>query len=617
MRTCITVCLVSVASLAASARVEAQLGNLISPGKLARAHTSLEGLLNCQKCHEQGRKVTVEKCLACHKPIADRMAKRVGVHRDVKGDCVMCHAEHAGLDGELRPFDTRQFDHARVTGFGLDGKHARVAADCTACHKSRSFLAASANCASCHTDVHKGTLGKDCAACHSSQVGFKELGGRFDHQKSAFPLLGAHRTVTCASCHRNNVFKGVRFASCTDCHRDPHRQSSGTTCTACHTNDSWRTKKVDHARTAFPLVGRHVGVECAACHKQPPMKVKPRADTCAACHNDVHRGAFRQDCKACHAETGFEKTPFDHTKTTFALTGKHATTSCTACHANVAAGKVPAARRVVDFRGLKTACVSCHRDVHTGELGVSCEACHSSSSFRVTNYVHQRAPEFFKGQHAPLACGKCHVLGAPTRPVRTGEPTVALAAFKSASTRCTSCHADVHLGQEGAACETCHSVQIPKFATAGFSHEKTAFALTGRHQTVMCVQCHKRETGLFPVGRGTAVRYKGMSGECQACHMDVHLGQLTGTGLCGTCHVTTSFKVSRYAHRGRAVLVSGFFLGRHASAPCQACHKTVVAQFPSGRGTAIQFKVDARCVNCHTDVHRGSLGPNCVDCHKP
>ena len=25
----------------------------------------------------------------------------------------------------------------------------------------------------------------------------------------------------------------------------------------------------------------------------------------------------------------------------------------------------------------------------------------------------------------------------------------------------------------------------------------------------------------------------------------------------------------------------------------------------------------ARCVNCHRDVHNGSLGPNCLDCHKP
>src|SRR5262245_35786291 len=86
-------CLILVAG---AARAEAQLGSLLSPGPLSKAHTKLEGIGNCQKCHEQGRKVTAEKCLACHAPIADRISRRVGVHKAVKRDCVSCHAEHAG-----------------------------------------------------------------------------------------------------------------------------------------------------------------------------------------------------------------------------------------------------------------------------------------------------------------------------------------------------------------------------------------------------------------------------------------------------------------------------------------------------------------------------------------
>ena len=72
-------------------RAEAQLGALLSPGPLAKPHAELEGISNCQKCHEQGRKVTAEKCLTCHAPVADRIARRVGVHKDVKTDCVTCH----------------------------------------------------------------------------------------------------------------------------------------------------------------------------------------------------------------------------------------------------------------------------------------------------------------------------------------------------------------------------------------------------------------------------------------------------------------------------------------------------------------------------------------------
>jgi hypothetical protein len=632
-RTCVIVSLVCAAWLLGAGRAEAQLGNLISPGRLAQPHSQLEGLGNCQKCHEQGNKVTAQKCLSCHKPVADRIARQTGVHRDVKGDCVKCHAEHAGADGELRPFDTRQFDHARVTGFALDGKHARVAGDCVACHKSRSFVTLSAICASCHTDVHKGALGRNCTSCHSTQAAFKELGGRFDHSKSAFPLAGAHRNVSCASCHVNKVFKGLKFSTCTDCHRSPHQQELAATCTACHASDTWRTRKFDHARTAFPLVGRHINVECASCHKQGALKAKPKADTCASCHVDVHKGTFRQDCKACHSESGFEKAPFDHSGTTFALTGKHTALACMACHKNVttargaagvpaprasvgarAAGRaVSSAATVADFRGLKTACISCHRDVHNGELGATCESCHSSADFHVAKYVHRNVPEFFTGQHAPVACSQCHVPGSPTRPIRSSEPALKVT-FKTAVTRCASCHEDVHLGQEGGACDTCHSISHAKFAAAGFSHAKTTFNLTGKHKTVPCVQCHKRETGTFPAKAGTAVRYKGVSTECRACHEDVHQGQVAVA--CDTCHATESFKLSHYQHANKPLTATGFFAGRHARIACEGCHRKTTASATVSRVPALQFKTDARCVACHVDKHRGALGPNCRDCHR-
>lgn len=109
---------------AGAGTASAQLGSLISPGPLARPHAGLEGVANCAKCHEQGRRVTAQKCLACHQPVAQRIARRFGVHKDAGGECVLCHAEHAGVNGQLRPFDPKAFDHAAVTGFALTGKHA-------------------------------------------------------------------------------------------------------------------------------------------------------------------------------------------------------------------------------------------------------------------------------------------------------------------------------------------------------------------------------------------------------------------------------------------------------------------------------------------------------------
>ncbi|MEJ2190323.1 MAG: cytochrome c3 family protein, partial [Acidobacteriota bacterium] len=163
-------------------RAEAQgVGQLLSPGPLSAAHAKLEGLDNCNKCHEPGQGVSAQKCLSCHQPIAQRMAAKKGVHRDVTDDCVTCHVEHAGRDADIRPLDVNDFDHLEETGFALDGRHQKVAQDCAKCHKTRSYLQLSPDCASCHEDVHKGTLGATCITCHATSAPFRETGLAFDH----------------------------------------------------------------------------------------------------------------------------------------------------------------------------------------------------------------------------------------------------------------------------------------------------------------------------------------------------------------------------------------------------------------------------------------------------
>src|SRR5512137_228824 len=98
--------------LAAANLADAQAGAIVSPGPLSKAHAPLEGIANCQKCHEPGRALASAKCLGCHKPIAERIAAKKGVHRDVPGSCEGCHAEHRGLAADLRPLDIKQFNHA-------------------------------------------------------------------------------------------------------------------------------------------------------------------------------------------------------------------------------------------------------------------------------------------------------------------------------------------------------------------------------------------------------------------------------------------------------------------------------------------------------------------------
>jgi len=639
---CVSACAVLLVCLLSAPAAEAQLARLVAPGPLSKAHASLEGVNNCQKCHQSGSGISAQRCLGCHKPIADRITARRGVHKNAT-ECGPCHKEHKGAAADLRRLDAARFNHAVETGFALDGRHAEVAQKCASCHKTRSFLKADTRCGTCHRDPHKPTLGPKCETCHQVAAAFRDTRTRYDHSKTAFALEGSHQRVECAKCHVNKVYRGLKFTACSDCHRDPHDRRFTAACSTCHTVEAWRTQKIDHAKTGFALRGKHADTKCAACHTQSPVKVKLSGERCTSCHTDAHQGEFRQECNACHTEQGWRGVKLDHqarTKSGYALAGKHADAACTACHKAVkltaagssaprTTGKSPAAGSI-DFRGLSTACASCHGDPHRSELGTACEKCHTPNTFRIASFTHPGSADFFAGQHAGVACARCHApragadgageagrvseAGAAGRAGGAGGTARPLDGwkFRNVQKACASCHRDVHLGQLGASCETCHAVAGAKFAAVSFSHARAAFTLTGKHQDAPCAKCHKSETGAFPAGNGTAVRLKGLSTACASCHQDKHLGQVGNR--CDTCHTTGSFKIPAYRHADKP----GFFVGGHAAAKCQDCHKEQEGAFPAGRGAAVRYKgFGTSCVTCHADRHAGGLGRECATCHEP
>ena len=607
------------AALLLASRAGAQgLGGLVSPGKLAKPHARLEGLDKCQTCHEPGHQVTASKCLECHKPVAERIRARKGVHRDATGTCASCHVEHAGLDGDLRHFEPRGFDHSGEAGFALDGLHAPL--DCKACHKARSFLGLSASCASCHKDVHDGTLGATCQTCHSTSVAFRDTRKGFDHGKTRYPLTGAHARTPCESCHKTKgEYRIARFSTCEDCHKNPHQPALGT-CTTCHVTASFKTlaegQRFDHAKTGYPLRGRHATVACQTCHVKPTTVVRLKYARCADCHQDPHKGLFSaEDCAACHTEAGFTPAKFDHgTRTKFPLDGKHAAAACVACHKSATVqARVPLAQRVVDFRGANKECASCHADVHRGTLGLTCRTCHGTNSFKVSEFEHPRQPQFFQGAHAGVACEKCHL---PEPAPETGRvksvAAPAVRQYKGVSFQCAACHKDPHLGQVGPNCERCHGLETKGWKADLFDHSRAKFVLAGKHETVPCARCHAKETGTFPTGSGTAVRLTGISMECRACHKDPHLGQLSPR--CETCHDAASFRIEKYTHPKKKETAE-FFVGKHATIACTACHFKETLGYPEGRGTAVRYSVPVSCAHCHEDVHHGALGRDCASCH--
>jgi hypothetical protein len=318
--------------------------------------------VTCFSCHFGNRyKDTPLQCVSCHAPD--------DVHRGERGaKCADCHST-AG-------WKTTKFDHAKETGFALQGAHARV--DCAGCHRSGNLHDdLPRECAGCHRgeDAHAGRFGEKCSTCHGNE---SWLPAAFDHgHDTKWPLEGRHEKVDCHACHTAAVATQHLATNCAACHRadDVHAGKLGNDCAACHTPAGWRSEiGFDHDLTSFPLVGLHVAVPCEQCHVTRAYKdIQPG---CNSCHrtDDVHHGALGTDCARCHSPNGWRIWEFDHGKETdFALSGAHAKLTCASCH------KQPA-----DQVKLDSGCAYCHTqdDVHLGQYGRQCQRCHSTITFK-------------------------------------------------------------------------------------------------------------------------------------------------------------------------------------------------------------------------------------------
>jgi len=200
---------------------------------------------------------------------------------------------------------------------------------------------------------------------------------------------------------------------CQACHAEPksHAGMFGTDCAACHTANGWTPAKVDgkafdHAKTGFVLTSHQKNFDgsaftCKNCHTASDFKFN--LQTCVDCHGKQnasfmtqHIQKYGNDCKSCHDGSGNLKN-FDHSKTTFALDGKHATTECAKCHVNN------------KFKGTPKTCVSCHADpkVHAGLFGTQCDSCHTTQAWIPAQLKNHRFP-LNHGSRVDSSCKTCH-----------------------------------------------------------------------------------------------------------------------------------------------------------------------------------------------------------------
>jgi len=504
----------------------------ISPGELTKAHSKLEGMSNCTKCHVLGDQVNNSKCLDCHTEIKKLINQGRGYHsfNGVKSkNCYECHSEHHGRNFMIINFTPNTFDHKK-TGYELTGYHTKV--KCNDCHqlkyiktyiskkKKGTYLGLSTECRSCHEDVHQSTLGTDCSSCHSTEK-FKSA-EKFNHNNSRFKLTGSHQKVDCAKCHpvekKNNKkfqkFKSIAFTTCQACHNDAHKGKLGRNCQSCHNTSSFHNiaqGTFDHSKTDFPLIGKHRNIKCTDCHKTN-LSVKVKHEKCVYCHKDYHKGEFtvsvlNRDCSECHSENGFKPSQYTiekHNLLKFKLGGAHLAVPCQNCHYKVGTWH---------FRNIGNDCFECHKNVHGKELTQkylpdnNCTFCHVTENWKTINFNHSTTDFVLEGKHQRVNCVKCHT-------VVTDDGKIFK--FVSSKSNCESCHKDIHFGQFNSQgdsdCVRCHS--FDNWKPQKFDHEKTKFSLLGAHSKLSCGQCHKSVV----VQENTFIKYKLEDFKCASCH---------------------------------------------------------------------------------------------------
>ncbi len=474
----------------------------------------------CRQCHKNGNARGAPTflgaptaCAGCHKDVHEG---RLGT------GCVGCHNE-----ADWKQVDLKTFNHD-LSRYPLRGAHQTV--PCAKCHQEPpkytglKFQA----CTDCHKDPHDNRLGPACEDCHEmtrwKPVTFSQAGARHP----GVSLGNGHAGVACKTCHdRGNLAAPSKGVECASCHAPVHEAPFGRKCVSCHASILWvglprSIGLASHARTAYPLTGKHEAANCAGCHKPEVRRDlryrKVAFARCLDCHQDKHSAEFAKsdggECAPCHTTAGFRPTLFGaaaHAQTAFPLVGKHTASPCLSCHT--------AAAPRLDLHVTKQACADCHANPHgdqfAKEMGQGgCAHCHEATGWNLPKIDHSTWP--LTGAHATAMCDSCHHSTPEDRKLGRG------ASYRGVPRNCGGCHDDPHLGQfrltqPVAECGKCHTTVAWKIAS--FDHRaQTGWELTGAHAKTECAKCH----AMTQVQAVQTIRWRGVSQDCRFCHANPH-----------------------------------------------------------------------------------------------
>ncbi len=407
-------------------------------------------------------------------------------HRTFPADCSLCHV--GGSWTEIRP--DFEYDHEAETGVSLRGAHEH--ASCLRCHNDRGPVEqfAARGCGGCHVDVHRANLGKDCQDCHT-ETNWRPDAMIARHDRTRFPLVGAHVATACFRCHPGAQVGNFAGAdpNCLTCHTQdlarvtvPDHQANGWTndCERCHAPFGWTPARFLHP-ASFPLSAGHGGLRCGDCHTGGAFT--GLSTDCASCHlgtymstrEPQHAAAgFGTSCDDCHGTTTWSTANYRHPMS-FPLNGAHSGQRCNVCHGSGV------------YAGLPSQCVDCHLDDYqraqnpnhvASGFSTNCAQCHSTIHWGGGNFAHSQSFPLTAG-HAGLQCAQCHTGGG----------------FNAVSRECSSCHLDDYQATTdpnhaalgfGTSCDTCHSTT--RWPGATFSH---AFPVQSGRHAFACTECHQ------------------------------------------------------------------------------------------------------------------------------
>jgi hypothetical protein len=211
---------------------------------------------------------------------------------------------------------------------------------------------------------------------------------------------------------------------------------------------NWLQSTFNHATTAFPLTGGHIGVACASCHASGYVGTPTDCNSCHApdyskTTNPNHTSlALAKTCGDCHTTAaGWAPAKFPNHSTYYALTGFHTSVDCASCHKGT-------------YPNTPKTCYGCHSANYTNTKNpphltaaatftTDCASCHNTTLWApAPGFNHTSYFPISSGRHANISCVTCHK--TPTN----------YAVFTCVT---SGCHGNAHNQNQGSAgCYKCH-----------------------------------------------------------------------------------------------------------------------------------------------------------------